>query len=475
MFAQQPGVQSGSDSDAIKIGDVTVSGWLRTRSESWDWFKGNANNQYTFSESIFRLSFSENTETFDWQIELAVPFLLGLPNNAIAPGAQGQLGFGGSYYANSKASNTASIFPKQVYGRFKFGSGNVKQSILFGRSEFFDGGEVTPKNTTLAAVKKDRIMQRLIGNFGFADVARSFDGGVYSMDTARTNVTVFGSRPTRGVFQVDGWNEVNVDVFYGAITRQVGGDKNSGEWRVFSIGYNDYRGGVLKTDNRPQTVRAADHGSIDIATIGGHYIHALKTEAGTFDFLLWGALQGGSWGTLTQRAGAFAGEAGWQFPILPRVKPWLRGGYNYGSGDKNPNDRTHGTFFQMLPTARQYARFPFFNMMNNRDVFGELLLRPAKSVTVRTDIHSLALANKNDLWYQGGGVFQPWTFGFTGRPSNGQTGLATLYDASVDYTLNRHFAFGVYYGYAAGKLVIQEIYPNGKNANLGYIEGNYRF
>jgi hypothetical protein len=124
----------------------------------------------------------------------------------------------------------------------------------------------------------------------------------------------------------------------------------------------------------------------------------------------------------------------------------------------------------VLPTPRVYARFPFFNMMNNRDMFGELLLRPAKAFTVRSDVHALALANRNDLWYSGGGMFQPWTFGYTGRPSNGQSGLATLFDASADYNLNPHVSLGAYYGHAAGKLVIQSIYPSGPNANFGYLE-----
>ncbi len=463
-------------SDPVKVGDVTVSGWLRTRGEAWDWFQGNANNQYVFSESIFRLSFFESTESFDWKIEASIPFLLALPDNAIAPGAQGQFGVGASYYASSHITNTASVFPKQVYGRFKFGRGGWKQSLLLGRTAFFDGGEVFPKNATLAALKRDRIIQRLIGDFGFTASGRSFDGGIYEADSPRTNVTLFAARPTRGVYQVDGWGQVDVAVFYGALTRQVGGgSSSSGEWRIFGIGYDDSRGNDLKIDNRPQDVRAADHQGINLGTLGGHYIHALQTSAGTFDLLLWGALQGGSWGTLTQRSGAFAAEAGWQPHFLARLKPWLRGGYDYGSGDNNPNDRTHGTFFQILPTARQYARLPFFNMMNNRDRFGELILRPAKAVAIRTDIHALTLANRHDLWYSGGGVFQPWTFGYTGRPSNGQSGLATLYDISVDYMVNRHFASAVYYGHASGKLVIQDVYPRGRDANFGYVELNYRF
>jgi hypothetical protein len=56
-----------------------------------------------------------------------------------------------------------------------------------------------------------------------------------------------------------------------------------------------------------------------------------------------------------------------------------------GSGDGNPNDNTHGTFFQVLPTPRPYARFPFFNMMNNEDTFGMLILRPHAKVTTSSE------------------------------------------------------------------------------------------
>ncbi len=468
-FAQTPA------SDPITIGGVTVSGSLRTRVESWDWFGGGANGEYTYPGSILRLSFSESRKTLDWQVEFALPFLLALPSDAIAPGAQGQLGFGASYFAaNGRETNAAMLFAKQAFLRFKDVGGIAGQSIKLGRTELIDGTEVTPKDATLAALKRDRIAHRLIGNFAFSDVGRSFDGAEYVLDRSKLNFTLFGGRPTRGVFQVDGWGELNANVFYGALTGQIPGKSGSAEWRVFGLGYSDYRDGVLKTDNRPLAARGADTQHINIGTYGGHWLQTISSPLGTADLLFWGALQNGSWGRLAQRSGAFAAEAGWQPKILPAVRPWLRGGYDYGSGDGNPNDNRHGTFFQVLPTPRVYARFPFFNMMNNRDAFGELILRPAKALTIRTDVHSLALANSKDLWYSGGGMFQPWTFGYVGRPSNGHTGLATLYDASADYTVNPHIAVGAYYGYAAGKLVIQSIYPGGRNGNFGYLEFTFR-
>jgi len=460
----------------IKIGDLILSGSLRTRMESWDWFEGNANNDYTFLGSLLRVSLTQSRANLDWQLELAAPFLLGLPSDAVAAGTQGQLGLGASYFAaNSQNTNAGMVFPKQGFLRFKNIAGKEGQAIEVGRMEFIDGAEVVPKNATLAALKRDRIAHRLLGNFSFSDVGRSFDGAQYALNDSKTNVTLFGARPTRGVFQVDGWGELNINVFYGALTRQTGNKANAGEFRLFAVGYSDYRDGVLKTDNRPAGVRKADVSHINIGTYGGHYLQTLSTRTGSFDVLLWGVVQNGSWGVQKQRSGAFAAEAGYQPNIARRLRPWLRGGYDYGSGDKNPNDSTHGTFFQILPTPRIYARMPFFNMMNICDAFGELLLRPARALTIRADAHSLVLATSNDLWYTGGGAFQPWTFGYTGRTSNGQHGVATLYDVNSDYNVNAHFALGLYAGHADGKAVIESVYPKGNNGNFGFLELTWKF
>src|SRR5262249_57316716 len=104
-----------------------------------------------------------------------------------------------------------------------------------------------------------------------------------------------------------------------------------------------------------------------------------------------------SWGALTHRAAAFASEVGWQPRAGERLGLWIRGGYDYGSGDASPTDGTHGTFFQVLPTPRLYARLPFFNMMNDGDAFAEVIVRPVPRVTVRGDVHSLSLADAHDL------------------------------------------------------------------------------
>jgi hypothetical protein len=423
-----------------------------------------------------RLGFGQQRSDLDWRFEIAAPVLLDLPNNAVAPAPQGQLGFGGSYYAlNRNSQNSAMVFPKQVYLRFKHLGGDEGQSIQLGRFEFLDGTEVTPADATLAALVRDRIAQRLIGNFGFSDVGRSFDGFHYVLSRPAINLTIVGAIPTRGVFQTDGWGWLYTGFVYAALTGQIRtGQKDPGEWRIFGIYYDDWRH-VLKTDNRSTALRQQDMGNTKLATYGGHFLQTVQLGPGTADFLLWGALQSGAWGPLNDRAGAFAGELGFQPDLLKVVRPWLRAGWFHGSGDGNPEDGTHGAFFQILPTPRPYARFPFFNLMNNEDAFGELILRPRKNVTSRSDIHSLRLADRNDLWYAGGGAFQPWTFGYTGRPSNGARSLATLYDTSVDYRVNAHLVATLYYGYAEGKTVIRRIYPSGHDGQYGFLEVTYGF
>ncbi|MFZ0593797.1 MAG: alginate export family protein [Bryobacteraceae bacterium] len=474
LRAQAPATDTA---DPIEIGGVTVTGSLRSRLYLWDWFQPTAgNNSYQYSGNIFRISFSQNRDTWDWNAEFAVPFLLGLPSGATGTGAQqGALGLGSNYVsANSGSENAAMIFPKQLYFRFDGLAGDKGHTLQIGRFEFADGSEVTPKSATLAVLKRDRIAQRLIGTFGFSDVGRSFDGIHYAYDTTNNNFTFVGAVPTRGVFQVDGWGWNRIGFGYASYTHQWGSNRHAADTRLFFIEYDDFRH-ILKTDNRPLAVRRADLDNIRINTFGGHSVHTFETEVGTLDLLAWGAVQTGRWGVQAQRASAFDVEGGFQPKILPKVKPWFRSGYTYGSGDGNPNDNTHGTFFQMLPTPRTYARFPFFNMMNTEDLYGIMLLRPHPKVTVSSEFHSLRLTNANDLWYSGGGAFQPWTFGFTGRSTSGRRSLANLYDTQLDYRLNRTLTLTGYVGYAQGLAVMEEIYPKGKDGKFGYLEFLYRF
>lgn len=466
LLAQAPAAGAGS---------VKISGSFRTRAEIWDWFEGAADHRYAFSGNILRLSLQQMRGGFDWQFELAAPFLLGLPQHAIAAAPQAQFGLGATYFAaNDGNRNTGMVFPKQGFLRWKGLFGDQTQSVRLGRFEWMDGGEVVPKDATLAAMKRDRVNQRLIGPFAWTHVGRSFDGVHYILSRPRLNVTALAAVATRGAFQTDGWGQLKTGFATVSATGQTGHEKNAGEWRISAIYYHDWRH-VLKVDNRPLAARQRDFGNIRLGTFTLHYLHNRQTRAGSFNGLVWTALQMGRWGALDHRAGAVNIEGGWQPPGPKRLKPWLEAGLAHASGDKNPDDMRHGTFHQLLPTPRPFARTPFYNMMNSQDYFGMLTLRPHGKVTVRGEFHAVRLTEASDLWYAGGGAFQPWTFGYAGRNAGGARSVANLWDMSCDVNLNAHVSFGGYLGHMQGKAAVRRIYPQDGGGNFGYLELMYRF
>ncbi len=459
----------------FKIGKVTVSGSLRVRAENWDWFEtNNAENAYTFGAATLRVALGQNLENIEWQIEGAAPVFMGLPSNAIAPAPQGQLGLGANYFAASGRQDASAIL-KQAFIRFK----GKSDSLKIGRFEFNDGTEIMPSDASLAQVKRDHISQRLIGTFGFTHVGRSFDGLQYAHSFKSGNLTFVGFRPTQGVFQLNGNKELDVDAYYAAFTKPLKRKTSESEYRIFALHYHDGRP-AIKTDNRALALRNLDKQNLRLTTFGGHFISVRTVKNGKFDFLAWGAGQFGSWGLLDQRAGSVAVEGGYQFknPVVAKLNPWVRAGYFRSTGDGNPTDGKHTTFFQVLPTPRIYARMPFYNLMNNEDMFVQLRLKPHARLAVRTDAHHLRLSNERDLWYVGGGAFQKNTFGFVGRPSNGNKSMGWYYDASADVTVTSKTTVTFFLGVSRGNKVQAAIYPLGGSnplAHFAYVELMQRF
>jgi len=406
-------------------------------------------------------------------VEMAQPTYFSVPNDAVAPAPQGALGLGASYYsANTLHSNEATLFLKQAYLQFKqLGASTLK----VGRFEFFDGTEAKIPDPTVNALVQSRVGHRLLSNEAFPVTQRSVDGALYSLVSGANTVSGFAARPTAGGVHLDGWKELDIEVYYGAYNRSVTAENGAGSFRAFTVGYVDHRDNVVKPDNRPAPIRNADHDTISLATFGADYVHVFNAgKAGKFDALGWAAVQTGSWGQLSQHASAAFGEFGWQ-PVEPKLKPWLRGGYRYSSGDDNPLDRTNGTFYQVLGATRQYARFPFYNMMNLDDIYGLFAIRPTARATIRSEVHGLRLANRADLWYGGGGPGQSDLFGYSGRPSFGHDSLATFWDLSADTQPMPWLGLNLYYGHAAGHDVIKSSFPKDPTGHFGYVETVVRF
>lgn len=455
----------------------------QNREEVWNWFNpgivkgGMDENQYHFLGSWIRVGAGYQIDGVKGFAELMSPFFINLPDAAIAPPPNGLLGLGANYFQTHGNVNDAGVFLKQGY--LEFGRTLLKGfDFKGGRFEFNDGSEYQPAklDPELKWLVANRISQRLIGNFGFSDVMRSFDGATAIYRNQKWQATLMYGAPTKGVFDLNGMQEIRaMDVVYASLN--AGPELfRDGLWgnslcRLFYIYYNDSRGLGL-VDNRGLTGAKADTGPVSIDTVGADYARTERIGPGTADFLAWTAGQFGSWGNQSQQAYAVVAEAGYRLESVV-WKPWLRFGYTIGSGDTNPKDSTHTTFFQILPTPRVYALFPFFNMMNVDDAMGQLVLNPLQQLEVQSSLHGLWLDSNKDLWYAGGGAYDNSIFGYAGRPSFGHSYLATLADCQVTWKINRHVALQFYYGHAFGGNVIGAIYPAGREADYGFIQATW--
>jgi len=126
----------------------------------------------------------------------------------------------------------------------------------------------------------------------------------------------------------------------------------------------------------------------------------------------------------------------------------------------------------MLPTARLYSFSTLYNLMNNEDIFGQLILKPIQGMVWRTDLHWISLTERNDLWYFGGGATlenRQIGFGYGTRSSAGARSLMTALDTQLAYQVNEHLSFVLYYGHQFGSTVVGRLGKE-KNADFGYIE-----
>ena len=453
---------------------VTLIASERLRGEFVDWFRprpGAADpgaNRYGFIASQLRAGVSVVLPHAQLTLVAQDTRLGNLPDDASRPPPIGNLGPGAIYFAHTKRRTQGEPFLKLGFLTLR----RAGVTATLGRYEYRDGLETVPGDPTLASLKRMRIAERLVGPFEFTHVTRSFDGVRLALDRPAWNATVMGTRPTQGGFEVSANRELDLTLAGAAFTLKRVPRFPPADVRLFYLYYRDGRDAVLKVDNRPLPVRTSDHAPIALHTAGGHALTVLDLGPGRLDLLAWLAVQAGDWGADDHVAWAYALETGYQLAALP-VAPWLRIGYDRSSGDGNPTDGHHRTFFQLLPTARIYAQLPFYNLMNTGDAFAQLLLVPHRNVSLRCDYHWLTLSDAQDLWYSGGGATNDHVFGYASSPSGGQHDLAQLVDLSATVRVLPELAVSGYYGHAFGGDVVHATFA-GRAADYGFVELSYR-
>jgi hypothetical protein len=460
-----------------------VAGYAQTPAATTDWYARNTTRveMWSFFEPVVggdptsayvgnRLLFGARRETPDVELHVAGQFVqLGwLPRRATGPGP---LGLGAVYFDHAGSTHPGETYLKYLNARFKEVLPGL--SVQVGRFGYTSGAEATSGVPKIEAVKRLRIDSRLIGEFEFAFFQRSFDGVRVDYARGRRHVTGAAFFPTQGGFEEDANRTMtDVRVLSGALTVLPGAPAPRAEWQIFAHRYDDVRRVTSRPDNGPIAARAAD---AHLSTLGTTLVTAHTLGRGELDALGWFVLQTGRWYELDHRAHAVSIEAGYQW-TSERPRPWIRAGWLRASGDRDPSDQRHETFFQMIPTVRRHSLSATYSQMNLRDLFGQVVMTPVSRMSVRAEVHRLTLDRAADRWYFGSGATQRSgsVFGYATRRSNGAADLGTVVEGSADVRILPRWTLGGYVAAIRGGSVVERTFA-GKRLLFGFIENTVDF
>ncbi len=333
----------------------------RFRVEGWDAFSSST-EFYTANRARIRLSYAWR-DLVSLTGEVQDLRLNGLSPDLTGPGATYRANSGGGDHAGDTAMRQLFLELRPAEGAF----------VRAGRQDVKLGAEASYSEPDWRYLKTSRLGERLVGTVGWTQAERAYDGVAAGLDRGGHLLYAFAAHPTTGLFDVDSAYRDLRPVGVAGLSWTVKRDTwlPNTELESFALAYRDDR--------------STDHGGLPkgvlIYTVGGSYLGVGPLGPGRVDLLLWGAGQWGRYSTLHQGAEAGMAELGYQLPWLP-ARPWLRLGVNAASGDTDPSDSHHGTFFNVLPTNHPYYGFAdqlaFQNLVNS---FLQLRLAPHESPT----------------------------------------------------------------------------------------------
>jgi hypothetical protein len=465
--AQQPASSAAAPTDPVR---VIARNW--TRVEMWRFFEPNAGGgDPRYAHVANRLQFGVERRTRRYELIAALQYVQfgGLPADASGPGP---LGTGSLYFDQGGGSNSSHLYLR--YLNLKLDGLARGWSIRIGRMGYTSGAEAPSGDPKIEAVKRQRVDSRLIGEFEWSLYQRGFDGVRTDVDRPGWHASAALMRPTQGGFEdAAGRHIADIDIWAATATARPGRLLPHTDVQLFAMRYDDDREVRQRPDNTGVPASTVD---VDVATFGGTLTGAYPlASARQIDLLLWAAGQTGRWFGDAHRASAVAFEGGLQWGGVP-AKPWLRGGYARAAGDDDAADGRHGTFFPMLPTARKYALSAAYSLMNLEDVFVQLFAAPTPALSLRVDVHQLALAEAADRWYFGSGAGQASgaVFGYGSRPSQGATRFGTVVETAVDYRLSPRWSVNGYLGVIRGADVVERTFQ-GRRLIFGYVENVVQF
>jgi len=426
----------------------------RVRSESWEAFTDDT-SWYTGTRSRLRLQYGWRTQI------LVVGELQDVRLHGMDDDGTGAL----ANYRNANESGDQAV-GDDIRTLYLETRPTAQSFLRGGRQDVkLDSQEVQYAEPNWRYLRSARLGERLVGTVGWSHEERAYDGFAAGMDLSGVELLGFGARPTQGVFEVEGAYRPLHDIFVGggSVTVERGTWLPNDELGIFAIYYDDER----------PTSRGGLADDVEITTLGAHWLGVHACGPGSFDALLWAAVQSGDYDGLDHFASAGILELGYQLTDV-FAKPWLRLGLNVATGDDDPLDGDHDTFFNVLPTNHLYYGFADqLSFQNLWDSFVQLRLAPHPMLALNLFVHQFRLLEPDDSRYAGTGAFDEAAFGFPATPSNGHKNVGTEYDVVATFTPHKAVTVEAGFAWLDGGAVFRTAAE--RDVQLGYVSMELRY
>lgn len=389
-------------------------------------------------------------------------------SNGTLPGATGTAGRGSSYdddyvlnqsriWADADVNEHLRVFI-QLQDARTFGAEGTTVGFAHGYDEnsvtdmhqgYFDLRKLFDLPLTVRVGRQEIIWgdHRVLGNFVWSNVGRTFDGGRFMWDTDEIHVEAIAARVDEdGFTSADGSDNSDENMYAGqfAFKKLIPG-------ALLELMYISR----IDEDNVSNIAVASGYStpggdSVEVHDFGFR-LDGKVPNLDAIDYTLEMHGQFGDYGDQTQKAYAVAAKTGYTFKDM-NWKPRFGFEYAHASGDDDPNDNDHETFDNLYPTNHMNGIYGFIDLLswqNMHDFRVNAKVTPTNKLTVQVDYHYFLLDQAEDGWYLASAALA------TPRPVGGydddDDDLGQEVDLTVSYQLYKNVGIlGGYSWFGAG-------------------------